>query len=123
MKKTIIATALAVLVTSSMAEEKIDINQYDMISVFKNAPASVEQGEKSGAKFTNDGVNPYKIIDKALSCKELGFTKYTKKDFSDFGYVRYHYTKMVKNDVEAFCNEDIYKGGTKNFSILIDGND
>jgi len=30
---------------------------------------------------------------------------------------------MVKNDVEAFCNKDIYKSGTENFTILIDGND
>ncbi|SFV50570.1 hypothetical protein MNB_SM-7-1125 [hydrothermal vent metagenome] len=126
-KKVLTMVAVVPFLTACMAGKtptpvKIDINKYDMISIYKNAPDSVEEGEKSGAKFINEGTNPYKILDDtALSCKELGFSKFTKENFDDF--VRYHYTKMVKNDVEATCDENIYKNGSNNFSILVDGND
>ncbi|HFU77691.1 MAG TPA: hypothetical protein ENK68_04225 [Epsilonproteobacteria bacterium] len=123
MKKTIIATVLVTFVTSTMAAEKIDIYEYDMITVYKNIPEMMADMEMDGIKMTNDGVNPYKVLDgKVLSCKELGFTgKPTEQSFPDHKY--YRYTKALKNDVEAVCTENIYKGGTVNFSVLVDGND
>jgi len=47
-----------------------------------------------GIKMTNDGVNPYKILEgTVLSCKELGFDKKPDKQvFPD--HVYYFYTKQ-----------------------------
>ena len=122
MKKIIIATLMATLATTAMATEKIDIYKYDMITIYKNMPKSIAGMEKSGIKMTNEGTNPYKILDdKVLSCKALGFSHPTKQGFGD--HMMYHYTKQLKNDVEATCDENIYKGGTVSFSLLVDGND
>ena len=122
MKKIIIATSMVTLATTAMATEKIDIYEYDMITIYKNMPKTIAGLEKSAIKMINEGVNPYKILDgKVLSCKTLGFSKPTKQDFGD--HVGYHYTKQLKNDVEAICDENIYKGGTVSFSLLVDGND
>lgn len=123
MKTILIATAVATLTTAVMAVEKIDIYKYDIISVYKNIPEMMADMEMDGIKMTNDGVNPYKVLDgKVLSCNELGFNgKPTEQSFPDHKY--YRYTKALKNDVEAVCTENVYKGGTVNFSVLIDGND
>ncbi|BAF72959.1 hypothetical protein [Sulfurovum sp. NBC37-1] len=123
MKKILITTAVATLTTAMMAAEKIDIYKYDIISVYKNVPEMMADLELDGIKMTNDGVNPYKVLKgKVLSCKELGFKgKPVEQSFPDL--VSYGYTKKLKNDVEAVCTEIIYKGGTVNFSVLIDGND
>lgn len=122
-KRVTVAMVVALLSTSMMfAEEKIDIDKYDMITIYKNTPSIVADMEKESAKFINKGVNPYKIIENpTFSCEDLGFSKPTTKDFGD--YVRKHYSKVVKNDVEAQCDEQVYKGGTVNFAILVDGND
>ncbi|WP_294955321.1 hypothetical protein [Sulfurovum sp.] len=119
---TAVMSLTMVVTTAAYTAEKIDIDKYDMISIYKNTPSFVTKMEKKNAKFANEGSNPYKIMEKAaLTCKSLGFVKHTKQDFGD--HVLYHYTKMVKNDVEAVCDENIYKGGTENFAVLVDGND
>ena len=122
-RRVTVTMAIAVLSTSMVfAAEKIDINKYDMITIYKNAPSFVAKMEKKGAKFANEGTNPYKIMENTtFSCKDLGFSKHTKKDWGE--YVQKSYTKMVKNDVEAICDEKVYKGGTENFAVLVDGND
>ncbi|BAF72952.1 hypothetical protein [Sulfurovum sp. NBC37-1] len=123
MKKILMTTAIATLTTVTMAAEKIDIYKYDMITIYKNVPSTIAKMEMSSIKMTNDGVNPYKVLKgKVLSCKKLGFDgKEEKQDFPD--HLLYHYTKHLKNDVEASCDENVYKGGTVNFSVLVDGND
>jgi len=123
MKKLLVVTAMTTLLTSAMATEKIDIYKYDMITVYKNISSTIAKIELDGIKMSNDGINPYKVLQgTVLSCKKLGYLKRpTKQLFPD--HVLYHYTKQLKNDVEATCDENIYKNGSMNFSVLIDGND
>ena len=123
MKKLLIATAVAALLTSAMATEKIDIYKYDRIEIYKNISSMIADIEMDGIKMTNDGVNPYKVLKgKVLSCRKLGFDKKPDKQvFPD--HVMYSYKKQLKNDVEATCTENIYKNGSVNFSVLIDGSD
>ena len=122
MKILLIATTV-LLTTAAMATEKIDIYKYDRIEIYKNISSTIAEIEIDGIKMTNDGVNPYKILEgTVLSCKELGFDKKPDKQvFPD--HVYYLYTKQLKNDVEATCMENIYKNGSMSFAVLIDGSD
>jgi len=116
----VLIVAFATLATAS---EKIDIYKYDLIEIYKNLPSFIADLELDNIKMTNEGVNPYKVLKgKALNCKKLGFNKKpTKQVFPDSIY--YRYTKELKNNVEATCTESIYKNGSINFSVLIDGSD
>ena len=119
MKKLAIILAVA---TSVIASQKIDIYKYDIIDIYKNLPTFIADLELDNIKMSNKGINPYKILKgKALSCKKLGFDKKpTKQVFPD--HIYYRYTKELKNSVVATCTESIYRNGSINFSVLIDGN-
>jgi len=115
--KIVMATVLGVSILN--ATQKIDINVYDFITIYKNTPDFIAKMVKQNVKFGKEGT---KIVDNVTySCKDLGFTTSNEQKFHD--HVSYHYTKQVKNNVEAVCDENIFKGGTHNFAILIDGND
>ena len=108
------------------AGEKIDIDKYDIINIIRNAPDFIIKIELDNNKMTNEGINPYKILETFdFNCKSLGFTKngkgYREEKFPDHQY--YYYTKKLKNGVEAVCEESIFKGGAKSMAILVDGND
>ena len=115
--KIVMATVLGV--STLYSAQKIDINVYNFITIYKNTPDFIAQIVKQNVKLSKEGT---KIVNNVTySCKDLGFTTANEQKFHD--HMSYHYTKQVKNNVVAVCDENIFKGGTHNFAVLIDGND
>lgn len=119
MKKTMLAfIALLGLGGTLYAQESIDLMNY-RVKIIKQASKKNIEDEIERAKF-EFGSDLEKIINKVdFDCTSLGLVKTDKFKNPVMGYVEYTFKKEIEKDIEALCEEKVFKSGSESIAFLI----